>query len=205
MLPSDDFFNRLAKLAPRKVSRGVEVVEKQGVQLPNASTVSDVLPPPFEWCLIPLGTVTLEDAQAQKGTKGGEFEVSPFYMAKYPITNAQFQAFVEAEDGYGLARWWSYSSDAREWYARNPTPQAAAFGGAAYHPRVNVTWYEAVAFCHWLNERAQPTAPLQIRLPTEQEWQYAAQGSDCPPYPGATATIPLAAIHWKAASNGRRR
>ncbi len=127
--------------------------------------------------------------------------MSPFYIAKYPITNAQFQAFVEAADGYGVALWWSYSSDAREWYARNPTPQAAAFGGAAYHPRVNVTWYEAVAFCHWLNERAQPTTPLQIRLPTEQEWQYAAQSSDCPPYPGTTATIPLSAIHCKAASN----
>jgi formylglycine-generating enzyme required for sulfatase activity len=57
-------------------------------------------------------------------------------------------------------------------------------------PREHVNWYEAVAFCRWLNARlGLPQMPLKlsakqlrsypgIRLPAEWEWQWAAQGSD---------------------------
>jgi formylglycine-generating enzyme required for sulfatase activity len=51
--------------------------------------ILDILPPPLEWVQIPAGRVTLA-----KG--GGTFDVQPFYMGKYTITYAQFQAFIDA-------------------------------------------------------------------------------------------------------------
>src|SRR5690606_8659326 len=103
-----------------------------------------------------------------------------FWMAKFPITYAQFQAFVEAPDGYrnpewreGLAEY--FGDDGTRWRQNWPI---------ANRPRENVTWPEAVAFCRWLTAQAQQRPDLlpdpalmarldagwSIRLPTEQEW-----------------------------------
>src|SRR5690606_8543992 len=52
------------------------------------------------------------------------------------------------------------------------------WNGADY-PVVGVSWYEAVAFCRWLSEATGEA----ITLPTEEQWQYAAQGDDGRKYP----------------------
>ncbi len=59
-------------------------------------TAYNRMQPPFAWCAILAGRVTLED-------RPGAFEVAAFDMAKYPVTNAQFQVFVDAADGYARA------------------------------------------------------------------------------------------------------
>lgn len=47
------------------------------------------------------------------------------------------------------------------------------------HPVVGVSWYEAVAYSEWLSEQNE----LEIRLPTEAEWEKAARGEDGQKYP----------------------
>ena len=146
--------------------------------------VSAALPPPFEWCYVPQGVVTLEDASEYGGTAGGQYEVSAFYIAKYPITNAQYEVFAEAKDGYSQARWWDYSNEALAWRGKNLAPRKITSEESDV-PRTNVTWYEAVAFCRWLNAQFpilvssqqlgwESGKGMQIRLPTDQEWQRAA-------------------------------
>ncbi len=133
--------------------------------------VEDILPPPFEWVKIPAGGVILEDESESSGTKGGRYDVPAFMIAKYPITNAQYDVFVR--DGYGDPRWWEYSEEAKAWRNTHDQPRFTAFEGDDL-PRTNVTWYDAVAFCRWLSEQSGQL----IMLPTEQQWQRAAQGDD---------------------------
>jgi formylglycine-generating enzyme required for sulfatase activity len=52
------------------------------------------------------GTVILDDASQDGGTKGGSFQVNDFAIAKYPITNAQFQIFLEHPNGVSNQLWW---------------------------------------------------------------------------------------------------
>ena len=138
--------------------------------------ITQLLPTPFAWVEIPGGSVTLSE-------RGGYLDqprtvaVAPFRIAQYPITNAQFQVFVDASDGFGDAEWWDFSDDARAWRYDYGRPKLPEFGGD--HPRTHVNWYAAVAFCRWLSAHSGES----IRLPVEAEWQRAAQGDDGRAYP----------------------
>ncbi|MBZ0278267.1 MAG: formylglycine-generating enzyme family protein [Anaerolineae bacterium] len=136
-----------------------------------------ILPQPFAWADIPGGTVTLVRPGGYLLQPVSQ-TLAPFALARYPITNAQYQVFVDAPDGYANDSWWAYSTAAGEWRLENPLPSPMTFGGSD-HPRTHVTWYEAVAFCRWLSVRTGDV----IRLPTEAEWQWAAQGDDGREYP----------------------
>lgn len=51
------------------------------------------------------------------------------------------------------------------------------------HPVVGVSWFEALAYSVWLNELGASIKPeglvaSPIRLPAEEEWEYAARGSE---------------------------
>jgi formylglycine-generating enzyme required for sulfatase activity len=61
--------------------------------------------------------------------------------------------------------------------------------GKAQHPVVQVSWYDANAYCAWLTEQ-QPDG-RGVRLPNEAEWEYAARGEAGRDYPwGAEAPNP---------------
>lgn len=152
-------------------------------------------------------------------TPGGEImianetlTVKPFYIAKYQVTYAQYQAFVDAEDGFHNPQWWRGIPLQHE----KRLPVMPQFIKSLNNPRDNISWYQAVAFARWLNERYQARGLLpeplvwgaaqtgvmqrllggskgaevekwQIRLPTEWEWQWAAQnGHEQREYPWGT-------------------
>jgi formylglycine-generating enzyme required for sulfatase activity len=147
------------------------------------SGVCNILPPPFEWVEIPRGRTTLIDhldvsalMYLQQGVPT-TFKVNAFFIAKYPVTNAQFAAFIEA-GGYTTERWWT----AQGWRQRQSQQwiapyryfwQDASFNGPD-NPIIGISWYEVVAFINWLREASGEA----VTLPSEQEWQWAAQGSD---------------------------
>ena len=130
--------------------------------------------PLLEWREVPAGEVTIEYEQ-----KSVTYYVNAFRIGKYPVTNAQFQAFVDAKDGYNNLEWWNFSPKARRWREENSSPAKPKFQWGD-HPRARVSWYEAMAFCAWFNARA---VGFGIALPTEQQWQRAAQGDSGRNYP----------------------
>jgi len=129
--------------------------------------------PDIDWCLIDGGEVTIE---------GRRQVVEPFRMARYPITVAQFRAFVEDcfRDGE-----WQLPPGFEGEFAQGDPPQHGAGGGNCGADSVN--WHDARAFCHWLGTRLK----AEIRLPTEAEWQLAATAGDpeSGPTPGAVTGI----------------
>lgn len=110
-----------------------------------------------------------------------------YAIAKHPITNQEFAAFVqqagfktkaEAEGGYiGSSR-----SVLANW--RLPDGQAT-IDGKEDHPVVQINWMEAQEFCRWLSDRFGQELPARstVRLPTEVEWERAARGEDGRIYP----------------------
>ena len=99
------------------------------------------------------------------GRRQAAVDVAEFYIGKYPVTNAQYAAFVQAknyEPPGSLGKW------------RIPA-------GKENHPVVYVSWHDAVAFCDWLSE----ATGRKFRLPTEAEWEKAARGGLRIPVPMA--------------------
>ncbi|MEO1162173.1 MAG: SUMF1/EgtB/PvdO family nonheme iron enzyme [Chloroflexota bacterium] len=130
-----------------------------------------ILPKPFAWCEIPTGVTKVD---------GVKHDVDFFYMSKYPITVAQYAVFAKADDGYRNDTWWQFSEHGQQWHAEHPEPDILIFSEDAI-PRAQVSWYEAIAFCKWLQQKGR--SPHTLTLPTEWQWQRAAQGDDERLYP----------------------
>jgi formylglycine-generating enzyme required for sulfatase activity len=125
--------------------------------------------PQIAWCEVPGGEVSIQVKRLVfKGTKPRSKQIAGFRIARYPITVAQYRAFLQAEDGWRDPRWW-----ADDLY-QDPEGESYDFGRYGNHPAVYVSWFDALAFCRWLGQRLG----LALRLPNEWEWQQAASGGD---------------------------
>jgi hypothetical protein len=98
----------------------------------------------------------------------------PFWLSKYPVTNSQYNQFMQ--DG-GYARQELWSDEGWQWVkderVADPDLWRNPEFNAPNQPVVGVSWWEAEAFCRWAGGV----------LPTEQQWEAAARGPQGLVYP----------------------
>ncbi|GAB4573331.1 MAG: formylglycine-generating enzyme family protein [Anaerolineae bacterium] len=145
----------------------------------------------FERVLIPTGRVRLEPGGYVDAPT--EVRVEAFAIGRYPVTNADFAAFVAA-GGYRTARWWPGAGwklrqqwawdEPRYWYDPDWT--------RLEHPVIGVSWYEAQAYCTWLSAETGE----RVRLPDETQWQRAASGDDGREFPWGDAEPDATRCNW---------
>jgi serine/threonine-protein kinase len=126
---------------------------------PSPTATAPVVP------VAPVGMVYIPGGDIQIGRDNGEedekpihtVKLNPFFIDETEVTNEQYQKFLEAASYAPPPIWGS---------PRYPE-------GTATQPVTDVTWVDAMAYARWANKR----------LPTEEEWEMAARGTDGRLYP----------------------
>ncbi len=130
----------------------------------------------LEMVAIPNGTFLMGSPDTEEGHRDNEspqheVTVKSFFMGKYPVTQAQWQAVAFLPQ-----------------VNRELEPNPSRFKGEN-RPVECVSWYDAMEFCSRLTIKTR----RQYRLPSEAEWEYACRaGTTTPFHFGETITTDLA-------------
>ncbi|MBR8836630.1 MAG: formylglycine-generating enzyme family protein [Stigonema ocellatum SAG 48.90 = DSM 106950] len=126
--------------------------------------------------LITGGTFLMGAPETEEGSSDDErpqhqVTVPTFFMGKYPVTQAQWQAVAALPQ-----------------VNRELNPDPSYFKGEN-RPVETVSWYDVVEFC----DRLSRATGKPYRLPSEAEWEYACRaGTTTPFHFGETITTDLA-------------
>ncbi|MCX6056995.1 MAG: SUMF1/EgtB/PvdO family nonheme iron enzyme [Chloroflexi bacterium] len=114
----------------------------------------------MEFMLVPAGKFLMGDKNEQH-TVDIPYD---YWMARFPVTNEQYNIYVKAKGISHPVSGWDKKKD---------------------HPVVNVNWSTVMEYCRWLNDMLKAELPsgLVLRLPSEAEWEKAARGTDGREYP----------------------
>jgi len=161
--------------AKRRAQIGIELA-KLGDPRPEVMTIDGM-----EFCYVPPGAFWMGSNKGEQNNKPlHKVDIDyGYWIGRYPVTNAQFQAFVE-DGGYRNPAFWA-EAQAQGYWKDGKTKDWGDWRDAPYdhgtpytlpnHPRVGITWYESLAFTRWLSQTWPGT-----RLPSEAEWEKAARG-----------------------------
>ncbi len=117
----------------------------------------------LDMVFIPGGSFMMGSPEGEEDSREKpqhEVTVQPFFMGKYPVTQAQWRAIASLPK-----------------VNRNLNPEPSRFKGDE-RPVEQVSWDDAVEFC----ERLSRETGREYRLPSEAEWEYACRAGTTTPY-----------------------
>lgn len=169
--------------------------DRPGVGTVRLDTGYDL--PDFLWCEVPEGDFGMGGGKPNSPVRRTKMPYT-FWMSQYPLTYAQYRLFVD-DGGYEQQAFWS--KDSWAWKGERVNPDLVwddPYWHISNHPVIGITWFEAMAYCQWLNHKialiqqsGQDMTALgwslpvnySVRLPTSAEWEKAARGTDARIYP----------------------
>jgi formylglycine-generating enzyme required for sulfatase activity len=154
--------DHLGNIAERRPGKGIQKSENLGANIN------------LEMVYIPGGTFLMGSPDGE----GHDYEkpqhrvtVPPFYLGKYPITQAQWR-FIASQPKIDL----------------DLSPDPSNFKGDN-RPVERVNWYQAVEFC----KRLSKLMGKEYNLPSESQWEYACRAGTTTPFAfGATLSTEVA-------------
>jgi formylglycine-generating enzyme required for sulfatase activity len=163
-------------LVPRERAQAGRTLDR----LPGGDPRPGVSTPEALWCEVRAGPFWQGEGEAAR-----QKELDSYWIARYPVTNAQYASYVRATG----------SSPPGYWQGDRPPP------GLGNHPVASVTWQNAVEYCAWQTERLRNAShqlwhpdgaegndrvpgSWVVRLPSSDEWEKAARGGLVIPIPG---------------------
>ena len=143
------------KTRPTLRARAGDTLAKLGDPRPEVTTIEGM-----QFCLVPPGPFVMGSNQYddEKPQHLNECLSYPYWIARCPVTAAQWRAFVEVT-GFRPG-----NNDS----LRDPDGRPVRW----------VSWYESLEFCKWLNSQYIARLPqgYAFGLPSEAEWEKAARG-----------------------------
>lgn len=168
------------RVEPVQRAKAGQVLAKVGDPRPFVLNVDEI-----RFCYVPAGSFWMGSDNHRDNEKPQHWcEVNhDYWLGQFPVTQSQYDQFI-AEDGYRTPSYWAEAQQAGYWHPEKGFRERFTnfdWGEQKRlpnHPAVGVSWYEALAYTRWLTERWQGWLPngWQVRLPTEAEWEKAAQG-----------------------------
>jgi len=124
---------------------------------------------------IPAGAFTMGSNVSDNEKPIHTVCLSAYFIGKYEVTNRQYKNFCDATKHPYPPNALVYYIDFYEEY----------FIGYPNYPVVNISWYDAKAYCKWAG----------LRLPTEAEWEKAARGMDGGIYPWGNKALDADSVY----------
>jgi len=146
-----------------------------GMSVPLYKDASRIGSDANEMVRIPAGEFTLgSDSRLEDEGPAQQAETGSYWIDRYEVTNFQYKAFIDATQHRSPRHF-------RNRTFPNDKPD---------HPVTFVSWFDAQAYCSWAGKR----------LPTENEWEKAARGTDARIYPWGNSFVMHAAntpVRWE--------
>jgi formylglycine-generating enzyme required for sulfatase activity len=145
-----------AEKFPIKAGNGMSIsspIDKNTVAVRDGSKTVNI---PAGMVYVPAGKFTFGENETR--------ELPAFAMARFEVTNAEYQAFVDATHHRGVPRYWK----------NGEYPQ-----GKANHPVLFVSLDDAKAYSAWIREKTG----WDIVVPSAEQWEKAARGPRAFYYP----------------------
>jgi formylglycine-generating enzyme required for sulfatase activity len=123
---------------------------------------------------VPAGDFTRGSKKEKEEKPVRRIYLDKYMIGKYPVTNAEFKAFI-LDGGYDNKGYWT--PEGWQWRQENNISEPGSWHDRKWNgpnfPVVEVSWYEAAAYAAWLSKKTGN----RYCLPTEAQWEKAGRGS----------------------------